>query len=180
MSAEERPRYGYLLEFGTSGDLLAAVHTLCAAGYRELESYTPEAVPGLDAALPTSRAPLPLLLLAGALVCGGGFYLAEYLLAAVHYPHDIGGRPPFAWPAFIFPALELMLLGAGVFGLIGMLALDGLPRLNHPLFEVPSFARASRDRYFLCVRAADPRFDAAVTRALVESLEPESVHEVAP
>lgn len=178
MSRDRHRLYGYLAEFEASQGFVAALRALRDKGYTAIDGYAPQPVAAAEDMLPARTGYLALFVLIGALVAGGGFYLLEYFLAVVVYPHDIGGRPPFAWPAFIFPALEMMLLGAAVFGLVGMLVLDGLPRLNHPLFEIEAFERASRDRYFVCVLARDPRFDATATQSLLASLEPAGLHEV--
>jgi hypothetical protein len=90
----------------------------------------------------------------------------------VHYPVNVGGRPLNSWPSFIPVTFELTILFAALTTVLGMLALNGLPRPHHPVFSVPGFELASRDRFFLLVPHYDPRFDAdqalAVLRATTE------------
>ena len=91
------------------------------------------------------------------------------------YPINVGGRPLYALSAFAVVAFELTVLFAALAPAIGMLALNGLPRLHHPVFEARAFSRASRDRFFLCVLATDPHFDARTTREFLQGLDPASV-----
>ena len=64
------------------------------------------------------------------------------------------------------------------FAFFGALALSGLPRPNHPIFNLPEFERASQDRFFLCIEADDPMFDAKNTREFLRELNPLNVAEV--
>jgi len=92
---------------------------------------------------------------------------------------NIAGRPLFSWPAFIIPAYEWTILFAGLSAAFGMLALNGLPQLYHPLFNVPNFRDgASTDKFFLCLEAEDPRFSILETRSFLEKFDPVSVVEV--
>jgi hypothetical protein len=50
----------------------------------------------------------------------------------------------------------------------------------HPVFNVPRFALASRDRFFLCIEARDPLFDRVATRRFLASLDARTVVEVEP
>jgi hypothetical protein len=106
-------------------------------------------------------------------------YFAQLWMNAIDYPLNVGGRPLHSWPAFIPPTIIMAILWASAAALIGMLVLCRLPRLHHPLFAVPGFERASSDRFFLCIEAADPRFDAEATRSFLDELGPQSVQEVA-
>jgi len=91
---------------------------------------------------------------------------------------NIGGKPWDSWPAFIVPTYEMTILFAGVCGMFGMFALNGLPMPYHPVFNVDRFSMVTRDKFFLCVEAADPHFDIVETQQFLESLQPLSISEV--
>lgn len=172
------PLHGLLAEFDSAAALTAAVRRVRAATRFAPEAYAPCPLEELGALLPPHRDRIPLAMLLGALAGGIGTFALEWYSAVVDYPLDVGGRPLFSWPAFLPPALEMTLLGAALCGVAAMLIGNGLPRLHHPLFAVPAFERASRDRFFLLLRADDPPFEARAARALLESLAPLAVHEV--
>jgi len=117
------------------------------------------------------------VLAGGALGLVAGFGL-EYGASVIEYPLNIGGRPLFSWPAFIVPAYETTILFAAAAAVFGMLFLNGLPQPYHPVFDVPGFALASRDKFFLCIEATDPKFDGAETRKFLEGLGASEVSEV--
>jgi ActD protein len=91
---------------------------------------------------------------------------------------NIGGRPLHSWPAFIVPTFEMTILFAAGTAVLGMLALNGLPEPYHPVFNVPQFARASKDRFFIVIEARDPKFDPDRTWSFLMRLGPRSVSEV--
>jgi hypothetical protein len=103
----------------------------------------------------------------------------ETWISVIAYPTNFAGRPLYSWPAFVVPAYEWTILFAGLSACFGMLALNGLPSLYHPLFNAPNFrASATDDKFFLCLEATDPKFDVTEARAYLESFAPTSVVEV--
>jgi hypothetical protein len=164
--------HGCLAQFADVPELLAAVAQLRENGYTRLEAFTPFAVDGLAAALGPVRSRIPLLVLLGGLLGGLGTLALQYYSAVLDYPINVGGRPAASWPAFIPAALEMTILFAALAGIIGMLVGNGLPRLNHPLFNSARFEATSRDGLFVLVRADDPRYAAERVLHDLERLAP--------
>src|SRR5207302_10107194 len=118
-----------------------------------------------------------VVLIGGLLGCMSGYGL-QYWISAVSYPINVCGRPYNSWPAFIVVTFEMTMLFAGLAAVLGMLALNGLPMPYHPVFNVPRFAFATRDRFFLIIFSSDAKYDAVATRAFLENLGPRSISEV--
>jgi hypothetical protein len=170
--------HGLAAEFETDAGLMRAAEQAYALGYRKMDGYTPFPIEGLGKALgKTNRIPL-LVLLAG-ILGGCSAYFMEWFASVISYPLNIGGRPLHSWPAFIPITFELTVLGASLTAFFCSLGLSGLPQPYHPMFNLPEFERASQDRFFLCIEAADPQFDTPRTRSFLESLDPLTVKEVA-
>jgi hypothetical protein len=171
--------YGLMAEFEDAQDLVTATRQARDEGYRCMDAYSPLPIEELHEALGAHHTRLPLIVLIGGLIgCLGGYGL-QYWVSAIAYPVNIGGKPLHSWPAFIPVTFECTILVASLFAVFGMLALNGLPQPYHPVFNVPRFALASRNRFFLCIEARDPRFDLQHTRAFLESLNPREVSAVA-
>jgi ActD protein len=171
--------YGVMAEFDDPSSLVGAAHRAREQGYRRMDAYSPYPIEELHAALGARHTRLPLIVLVGGLVgCAGGFYL-QYWVSAVSYPLNVGGKPLVSWPAFVPVTFECTILAAALSAVLGMLALNGLPTPYHPVFNVPRFALASRNRFFLCIEAADPKFDLEETRRFLETLNPREVTTVA-
>ena len=121
---------------------------------------------------------MPFVVLMAGLVGGGVGFFMQYFSMGIDYPFNVGGRPYNSWPVFIPITFEVLMLVSGLAALLGMLFLNGLPRPHHPVFNVPQFARASQDRFFLCIEAIDPKFDLEATRQFLLGLGPKEVLEV--
>ena len=170
--------YGLMAEFESSEALLAAAQRAHEAGYRIMDAYSPFPVEGLADAVGFHRTRVPLLCLIGGLIgCFGGFFL-QYWPNVVAYPLDIGGKPFNSWPNFIPITFELTILCAGLATVFGMLALNGLPTPYHPVFNAPHFELATRNRFFLCIQARDPKFDLQKTRDFLATLKAREVSEI--
>jgi hypothetical protein len=168
-----------MAEFDNPQDLLAAAQRAYDEGYRHLDAYSPFPIEGLADAIGFHRSGLPWVVLVGGVLGGLGAYLMQYYLTVIDYPLNVGGRPLHSVPAFIPVMFELTILVAALAAVLGLLALNGLPMPYHPVFNVPRFALASRNLFFLCIEAADPRFDRQNTWRFLESLQPLGVSEVA-
>lgn len=165
--------YGLLAGFENQERVLAAARQTYAAGYRKIEAYSPFAVEGLSHSLGHAKSKkVALIFLVGGIIGAFVAYFLQGYSMAMAWPLDIGGKPLNSWPMFIPITFELTVLTSATFGFIGMLSLNRLPQPYHPVFNVPEFRRASRDRFFLCIEAADPQFDPAGTWAFLETLEP--------
>ena len=171
--------YGLLAEFNTPSELVHATEQARYAGYRRMECYTPYPVEEAAEALHFHKTRVPLLCLMGGVMGLTTSYLMETWINVWAYPLNIAGRPLFSWPAFIIPAYEWTILFAGLSAAFGMLALNGMPQLYHPLFNAPNFRTgATTDKFFLCLEAADPKFSLTETRAFLEQFPAISVVEV--
>ena len=171
--------YGVMAEFDTPTGLVNAARAAREKGYRKLDAYSPFPVEELNDALHLHKNRLPLIVLIGGIVGGITGYLLQYYVTVVNFPINVGGRPLHSWPAYIIITFELTILFAAISAVLGLLALCGLPTPYHPTFNVPRFAQASRNRFFLCIEATDPLFDRDRTCGFLESLEAREVSEVA-
>jgi Protein of unknown function (DUF3341) len=171
--------YGLMAEFDDPASLVSAAERARHAGYVCMDAYSPFPIEELHEALGSPRSRLPLIVFIGGLIgCIGGYAL-QYWVSVITYPVNIGGKPFHSWPAFIPVTFECTILVAALSAVLGMLALNGLPQPYHPVFNVPRFALASRNRFFLCIEATDPKFDVERTRRFLETLEPREVTTVA-
>jgi len=171
--------YGLMAEFDNPTSLVTATERAHGEGYRCMDAYSPYPIEELHHALGSKHTKLPLIVLIGGLIgCIGGYAL-QYWSSVIAYPLNVGGKPLHSWPAFIPVTFECTILAAALACVLGMLALNGLPMPYHPVFSVPRFALASRNRFFLCIESKDPKFDLEVTRRFLETLEPREVSTVA-
>ena len=168
---ERSALYGVIAEFASPDELLAAARRARDAGYRRLTAYSPFPIDELPEALGYSEGTgiRPIVLLGGIVGALSG-YLLQWWTSAVDYPINVGGRPYNSWQMFVPIVFEMMVLFGALFGLVGLFVLNGLPMPYHPVFNVPGFEGATRDRFFLCVEAEDPNFDRQETRRFMESL----------
>jgi hypothetical protein len=162
--------YGLLAEFTSAADLYHACEGVRDAGFTRWDAHTPFPVHGLDKAMGLRRSPLPWIVLALGLTGAALGFGLQWWVHVAAYPLVISGKPFFAWPAFIPITFEVAILFAALGAVLGMLGLNRLPMHHHPLFRSTLFERASDDAFFISIESWDPRFDAAATRALLESL----------
>ena len=168
---KDKSVYGVLAEFQKPEDLVAAGRTIHHHhGYKKLDALTPFPIHGIDDAIGVPRSIL------GYIVFGCGLFgllnaiFMVWYTNGYDYPLVIGGKPVFAWEFSIPPMFELTVLFSAFGALIGMLALNGLPRFYHPVFASTGIERATDDRYLLVVEASDAKFDIEETPKLLSEL----------
>jgi len=171
--------YAVVAEFETPSELVYAAETAYHDGWRRMDCYTPYPVEEAAEAIGFHKNKVSLVTLTGGLMGLCAMFSLETWVSTLAYPLNIGGRPTYSWPAFIVPAYEWTILFAGLSAAFGMLAMNGLPSLYHPLFNAPNFRNgATDDKFFLVLEATDPKFDVAETKAYLGAFHPNSVVEV--
>jgi Protein of unknown function (DUF3341) len=176
--AKRDPIYGLMAEFDSAQALVDAAKKTHESGYKKIDAYSPFPIEGLAEEIGMHFDEIPLTVLVGGIIGGCTGYLMQYWMSAVDYPLNIGGKPPHSWPAFIVITFEMTILFAGISAVLGMLAFNGLPMPYHPVFNVPRFAFASKDRFFLIVFSSDKKYNPVETRRFLETLDPRSISEV--
>jgi hypothetical protein len=177
LAAAEAPPYGLVAEFDNPEALLEAAKRARAEGYRKMDAYSPIPVEELAETI-GFRTRLPLVVLFGGLTGAALGFLLQTWASVWDYPLNVGGRPLFSWPSFIPAIFELTVLFSAFAAVLGLILFSGLPQPYHPIFNTPNFDQASRDKFFFCIEASDPKFDARATRQFLEGLGPQTISEV--
>lgn len=169
--------YGIAAEFDSPRKLVEAARAVRAQGYLQFEAYTPYPIKELNEIVPGTD-PVPVIVFAGGVAGAITAWLMQCYIAIWDYPTNVGGRPLYSWPSFVPITFELTVLFAAIAAFIGALWLCGLPLPHHPMFNIREFARASKDRFFLCIEAKDPMFSAENTGAFLSNFGPLGVWEI--
>ncbi len=170
--------FGLLAEFETPEELLHAAEHVRDAGYKVADAYAPFPVHGLTEAMGFPKTRVPLICLTCGIIGGLSGFAMQVYAQWYSYPLILAGRALFAWPSYIPISYECTILFAAYSAGLSMLALNGLPKPYHPLFNVPSFQMASKDRFFVCIESKDGKFNLDGTRKFLEDLNPVEVVEV--
>ena len=172
--------YGLLAEFDSPTALVRAAKRAYEAGYRRMDTFSPYPVEEAWEAIGHHDRRLSLIVLGGGITgLLTGLGLQEWV-HQIAYPINIAGKPLNSWPQFIPVIFELTILFAALSAVIGMIVLNGLPQPYHPVFNVPRFEHASRDKFFLVIESTDPKFDRAKTMDFLKTLDASEINEVEP
>ena len=153
------PLFGVSAEFSSPEALIDAAWAMRRHGFDRLEAYTPVPLAELTQALSLSPPPFARVASILALASGLGFAAMMAYATGYDYVFDVGGRPRLSWPAFVIPSISVATLIAALAVFLLLFFLNRLPRLNHPIFNVDGFKRATQDGFFLCVEAQSQGFD---------------------
>ncbi|MBK8048251.1 MAG: DUF3341 domain-containing protein [Anaerolineales bacterium] len=170
--------YGLMAEFDDPHTLVEVATTTYQAGYRKIDAYSPFPIEELPVALGLRASRLPFYALAGGMVGALAGLALQYYVSLVANPWNVGGRPLNSWPSFIIVVFEMTILFAAMTTAFGMLFSNRLPQPYHAVFNASRFRHASQDRFFLCIEARDPKFDAVQTKAFLAGLHPAQVMDV--
>lgn len=152
--------YAVIGEFDDPHELVHAGRKIREMGYTKLDAMSPFPVHGIDDAIGIPYSKLGWLVICIGL-CGTATAIGLiYYCGAINDKFVIGGKPLFDFTFSIPIAFELTVLFSAFASVIGMFALNGLPRLYHPSFNYSSVHKASDDRFLLVIEADDPKFDA--------------------
>lgn len=165
----ENKIYGLLAQFESPTALYTACKNLQESGFTKWDAHSPFPIHGLEKAMKLPQSKLPWIVGAAALFCGGGGYLTWSWMNAIDYKFVIAGKPFYSWPAYFLPGFECAVLSAAIACLVGMIALNKL-HLYHPLFKVPAFKQVTNDKFFICIEAADPKFNLTETEKILKQI----------
>src|SRR5712664_3146264 len=178
MKTKAHRLYGVMAQFDSPSTLVAAARETYAAGYRQINGYSPFPIEELSDAIGFKRTILPLIVLAGGIIGGLGGFFMQYWMEVIDYPLNVGGKPYNSWPAFISITFESTVLLSAFAAVFGMLALNKLPQPYHPVFNAPNFALATRDSFFLVVEASDKKFEHDQVVSFMKGLDPKDLIDV--
>lgn len=158
METENNNVYGVLAEFRNPKELVDAATNVKKSGYQNFDTYAPFPIHGMEKAMGLKNSPLGWIVLGGAITGMVGILTLMIWVMAYEYPINISGKPFINIPIYVPITFEITVLLSAFAAVFGMLFLNGLPRLNNPLFNVERFDKASDDGFFVCVEASDDLF----------------------
>ena len=162
--------YGIIAEFDTSAGILHAAEKVRDSGFQRWDVFTPFPIHGMDKAMGIRNSPVGWFSFIGGVTGYTSGMLMIWWMNAVDYPILIGGKPMFSPFGAFPPCYELTILFGAFGALFGMLFLNRLPKLHHPLLKHRRFAQATHDKYYLVIETSDAKYSEAETRKLLESL----------
>ena len=162
--------HGVMAEFASAADVYHAAEKVRDAGFQKWDVFAPFPIHGIDEAMGMKRTKLPWIVAGGAITGVSCALLMQWWMTAVDYQLVVQGKPYDAWEPFVPITFELGVLFSAFASLIGMLALNGLPRWNHPLLKNDRFLRTSDDAFAIVIEAADAKFQGEDTVAMLQDL----------
>ena len=161
--------YGIIAEYDTPADAMHAAEKVRDAGFRKWDVFTPFPVHGMDRAMGLKNSKVGWFSFLGGVTGYTTGMLMIWWMNKFDYPVLIGGKPLFSPFSAFPPSYELTIL-LGAFGALGgMLLLNRLPRLHHPLLKHKRFELATHDKFFVVIETADARYNETETRKLLEA-----------
>ena len=167
--ADSAHAYGLIAEFDAPATVLHAAEKVRDSGFTRWDVFTPFPIHGMDKAMGMKNSKVGWFTFCGGVAGYTLGMLMIWYMNAHNYSITVGGKPMFSPMSAFPPSYELTIL-LGAFGsLFGMLFLNRLPRLHHPLLKHARFAKVTHDRFFLVIECSDPKFSDSETRKLLET-----------
>jgi hypothetical protein len=162
-NASPRPArlFGVLAEFRNPADVYHAAEKVRDAGYTKWDVHSPFPIHGIERAMGLGDSRLGWIALFCAISGAFGGFALQYWIHMFAYPLLIAGKPLVAYPAYVPVTFEPGILFTAFGCLLGMMALNGLPRFYHALFRSENFRKVTDNGFFISIEARDPRFDVA-------------------
>lgn len=160
--------YGVLAEFRNPKELVDAATLINSQGYRHYDTFSPFPIHGIDKAMNLPKSKLGWIVASHGVVGMAGALSMIYFMMVVDYPLNISGKTIMNIPAWIPVVFELTVLLSAFGAVFGMFFLNGLPKLNHPLFNSENFKKATDDGFFVCIESEDPQFDEQKVQGLLK------------
>jgi hypothetical protein len=177
-TTDSKNLYGIVAEFKNPKALVDVSAKVVEAGYDKFDTYSPYPIHGIDKAMKLPKSKLGYIVIGHGLLGFTGALAMMYFMSVIDYPINISGKPFFNAPAWVPVTFELTVLLSAFGAVFGMFFLNGLPRLNNPLFEIERFKKATDDGFFLCIEANDSKFQGDLVRQLFEEAGATHIEEV--
>lgn len=166
----EKKDWGVIAQFENPARLLEAVTELTEKGYKDVESWSPFPIHGMDDAMKLSGSKVPWFTLTGAITGMTIAFLLQWWTGKIDYPVVIGGKPLFTWEYAVPVFFELTVLLSAICTLISIFVLNNLPKPSHPLDKVPMFRRVTDDCFFVTIESSDPMYDTEKSQTVLADL----------
>jgi hypothetical protein len=170
--------YGVLAEFKNPKELIDAAKLVNQNGYRRYDTFSPYPIHGMDKAMSLKKSKLGWIVISHGILGFTGALAMIYWMMVVDYPLNISGKTLMNVPAWIPVTFELTVLLSAFGAVFGMFFLNGLPRLNHPLFSSENFKKVTDDGFFVCIESEDPQFESEKVQKLLKDAGASSIEEV--
>ena len=162
--------FAIMAEFDTPAAILRAAEKVRQNGYRQWDVFTPFPVHGMDSAMGIKNSKVGWFSFIGGCTGYATGMIMIWFMNAYDYRIVIGGKPMFSPFSAFPPSYELTILFGSFGALLGMLFLNRLPRLHHPLLKNRRFALATHDRFYVVIESNDPKYSEIETRRLLETM----------
>lgn len=170
--------YGVLAEFRNPKELVDISRLVNRSGYKKFDTFSPFPIHGIDKAMGLQKSKLGWIVFVHGLLGFTGAITMIYWMSVVDYPLNISGKTLMNIPAWVPVTFELTILLSAFGAVFGMFFLNGLPRLNHPLFTSENFKKATDDGFFICIESDDPQFEKEKVQKLLKDAGAQNIEDI--